>query len=214
MTRSNVNRQPDDGCGLESKATTVLQLVVDVAVLTDAQLVASVADGSHAALAEIYDRHATTVHHLAQRLRGRDGADDIVQEVFLRLWRRPDSFDPARGSLGSFLMMQAHGRSVDMIRRDHARRTRETAIAADHISLHPPVDDVALAHLAGDQAWRLLAGLTDGERSAIVLAYIGGHTYQQVAVLLTQPEGTVKSRIRTGLNRLRNHMRTDDHPGV
>jgi len=207
MTWSNVNSQADDGCRPESKAVPVPQQAVDVALLTDPQLIASVTEGSHTALAEIYDRHGTVVHRLARRLRGPDAADDIVQDVFLRLWRRPDSFDPARGSLRSFLMMQTHGRSVDLIRSDNARRTRENAIA-DHNSLDPPVDDVALAHMAGERAWGLLAGLTDGERSAIVLAYSGGHPYRQVAVLLAQPEGTIKNRMRSGLSRLRTQMGT------
>jgi len=104
-----VNPQADDGRGPESKATTVPQLAADVASLTDAQLIAGVAKGSDAAFAEIYDQHGTDVHRLAQRFRGPDEADDIVQDVFLRLWRRPDSFDPARGSLRSILMMQTHG---------------------------------------------------------------------------------------------------------
>ena len=92
--------------------------------------------------------------------------------------------------------------------RDNARRTREDAIALDQPPHHPAVHDLALAHLAGKHAWPLLAGLTDGERSAILLAYYGGHTYRQVAALLAQPEGTVKSRIRSGLTRLRHQMGT------
>jgi len=72
------------------------RLAADVALLTDPQLVASVAKGSHAGLAEIYDRHGGDVHRMAQRLWGRDAADVIVKDVFLRLWQRPDSFDPAR----------------------------------------------------------------------------------------------------------------------
>ena len=103
-------------------------------------------------------------------------------------------------------MMQTHGRSVDQIRSDTARRTRETATTADPKSLHPAVDDLALAHLAGERPWSLLAGLSDGERSTIVLAYFGGYTYREVAVLLAQPEGTIKSRARSGLTRLRHQI--------
>lgn len=182
------------------------QPAADIALLTDAQLIAKVAEASHAGLAEIYDRHGTDVHRLAQRLRGRDAADDIVQDVFLRLWQRPGSYDPARGSLRSFLILQTHGRSGDLIRSDNARRTRDNTIAVDQQSHHPPVDDAAIANLAGEHAWNLLADLNDGERSAIVLAYFGGHTYRQVAVLLAQPEGTIKGRMRGGLNRLRHQM--------
>lgn len=210
-----MNPQPDVGSGPESKAMKVPQVAADVALLTDVQLIASVANGSHAALAEIYDRHGTDVHRLAKRFRGIDEADDITQDVFLELWRRPHSYDPARGSLRSFLMTQTHRRSVDLIRRDDARPTRKNANAVDHTSLHPPVDDVAVAHLAGEHVWSLLANLTDGERSAIVLAYFGGHTYRQVAVLLAQPESVIKSRIHSGLSRLRNQTITstaDNHP--
>lgn len=197
-----MNRQPDHGCSPEA---TDPPLADDVA---DAQLVAMVVEGSHDALAEVYERHGTKVYRLAERLRGRDAVDDIVRDVFLRLWQRPDSFDPARGSLRSFLVMQTHGRSVDLIGTDTARRTRETAVAVDEHSHHPAVDDAALAHLAGEHAWSLLAGLTDGERSAIVLALFGGHTYRDIAVLLAQPEGTIKSRMRSGLSRLRHQIGT------
>lgn len=79
----------------------------------------------------------------------------------------------------------------------------------------PLVDDDALAHLAGEQAWSLLAGLGDGERSAIVFAYFGGYTYRQIAVLVAQPEGTIKSRLRSGLSQLRHQMgsiNTATHP--
>jgi RNA polymerase sigma-70 factor (ECF subfamily) len=177
-------------------------------LLTDAQLIANVAQGSHAALAEIYDRYNTDVHRFGQHLRGRDAADDIVQDVFLRLWRRPDSYDPTRGPLRSFLMMQTHGRAVDLIRRNNVRRTRENTNTADPHSSHPAVDDLALVHLAGEHVWNLLSGLSDGERAAIVLAYFGGHTYRQVAVLLAEPESTIKSRMRSGLTRLRNQIGT------
>ncbi|CAN5517395.1 sigma-70 family RNA polymerase sigma factor [soil metagenome] len=200
--------QAGDSCGPELVAMPAPQPAAAIALLTDAQLISNVADRSHAALAEIYDRHGTDVHRLAQRLRGRDAADDIVQDVFLRLWRKPGSFDPARGSLRSFLMLQAHGRCVDLIRSDNARRTRESTIAVDQQSRQPPVDELALARLAGEHAWRLLSGLREGERAAIVLAFFGGHSYRQVAVLLSQPEGTVKNRIRSGLRRLREQMGT------
>ena len=205
---SNVNPQTDHGRRPESKATPIATPGTDGAPWTDSELITSLAQGSHAALAEIYERYGTNVHRVAQRLRGFDAADDIVQDVFLRLWQRPDSFDPARGSLRSFLLMQTHGRCVDLVRSDSARRTRENAIAVEQPPHHPAVDDAALAHLAGEHAWSLLAGLSEGERSAIMLAYFGGHTYRQIAALLAQPEGTIKSRMRSGLTRLRHQMAT------
>jgi len=177
-----------------------------VAQLSDARLVECIARGSHDALAEAYSRHGGTVHTQARRLRGDGEADDVVQDVFLRLWDQPGRFDPTRGSLRSFLTMQTHGRSIDLLRSDNARRARETTALVAPSPADPNTDDRALARLAGDRALQLLARLSDDERHAIALAYFGGHTYREVAVLLEQPEGTVKGRIRNGLRRLRNEL--------
>ena len=103
--------------------------------------------------------------------------------------------------------MQTHGRCVDLIRSDNARRTREDAIAVDQPPHHPAVDDAALAHLAGEHAWTLLAGLSDGERSGD-RARLLRRTHRHVASLLGQPEGTIRSRMRSGLTRGRLQMGT------
>ncbi len=178
----------------------------DVAQLSDARLVESIAQGSHDALAEAYSRHGANMHKQARRLRGDGGADDVVQDVFLRLWNQPERFDPNRGSLRSFLTMQTHGRAIDALRSDNARRARETTTHSSPRPTTPTTDDRAIARLAGDRAWRHLARLNHGERHAIALAYFGDLTYREVAVLLEQPEGTVKGRIRSGLRRLRNEL--------
>jgi RNA polymerase sigma-70 factor, ECF subfamily len=171
---------------------------------SDAQLVVAIGRFRHDALAEAYRRHAGASFGLALRVTGdRALAEEVVQEVFLRLWNAPDRFDPERGSLRSFLLAQTHGRSVDLVRSESARRAREQRearrTAAAGYDLEREVWDLALA----DQVRSALAELTDSERSAIELAYFGGHTYREVAVLLGEPEGTVKSRIRAGLGRLR-----------
>ncbi len=173
-----------------------------MAQLSDGRLVTSMARGSHDALAEAYSRHGTSVHHVAQRVCG-DRAADVTQEVFLGLWRRPERFDPTRGTLGVFLRVQAHGRAVDLVRADGARRAREVTDHRRPRSPAAPVEDVAMRRLAGDDAWQLLSQLGDDERRAITLAYFGDHSYREVATLLGLPEGTVKSRIRVGLARLR-----------
>jgi RNA polymerase sigma-70 factor (ECF subfamily) len=170
----------------------------------DAQLVRAVARGDDQALATIYRRHADTCFALARRvLNDRTLAEEIVQELFVRLWREPERFDATRGSLRSFLLAQVHGRSVDLLRAEVARRGRE-----ERDALRAPVsnDDLerAVLDLTEAEAVRTaLANLSEGERTAIELAYLGGHTYREVATLLEQPEGTVKSRIRSGLLRLR-----------
>jgi len=183
---------------------------VDVSEASDAGLVQQMVGGSHDAFAEVYERHSGDVHRLARRLRGPGAADDVVQDVFLRLWNRPDRFDPARGSLRSFLMLAAQGRAIDLLRSDAARRTREKTRAGEREPTAPATDDSALALLAGERAWQKLAHLDEGERQALALAYFGGHTYREVAKLLAVPEGTAKSRIRRGLAKMRRVMTPSD----
>jgi RNA polymerase sigma-70 factor (ECF subfamily) len=179
----------------------------DLRGASDAQLVVAVGRFREEALAEVYRRHAGASFGLAQRILGdRALAEEVVQEVFLRLWNQPDRFDPERGSLRSFLLSQTHGRSVDIVRSETSRRAREERRsrlkAETGYDLEREVLDLTLA----EQVREALATLSDGERSAIQLAYFGGHTYREVAVLLDEPEGTVKSRIRSGLSRLRSAL--------
>jgi len=171
---------------------------------SDAQLVVGVARFRDDALAEIYRRHGGAVFGLARRVcGGQTEAEDVVQDVFLRLWNAPDRFDPNRGTLRTFLLAQAHGRAVDSVRSTVARRTREerdarsTANAAYDIERE--VWDLAVA----EQVAEALGLLPGDERVPIELAYFEGHSYREVALLLSQPEGTVKSRIRSGLRRMK-----------
>jgi RNA polymerase sigma-70 factor (ECF subfamily) len=192
------------------RPATVPSPQLDVAQFTDGQLANSIVGGSHDALAETYSRYGAQVHALAERLRGRSDADGVVQDVFLRLWDRPDRYDPTRDSLRSFLMMQAHGGATDPLRSGDSRRARDHTTLAERRPGGPAVDETALARLAGDHACKLMSRLTALERQAISLAYFGGHTYSDVAKLLALPEGTVKSRIRSGLRRLHDEMATRD----
>ena len=171
---------------------------------SDAQLVTSIARYSEVALAEVYRRHGGAVYGLAKRvLHNPAEAEDVTQEVFLRLWNQPDRFDAARGSLRSFLLAQAHGRAVDAVRSSSSRRLREARdavrTAEAGYDLQHEVWDLAVA----DQVTRAMGELPEEERRAIELAYFDGHTYREVALLLDQPEGTVKSRIRNGMRRMR-----------
>jgi RNA polymerase sigma-70 factor (ECF subfamily) len=176
----------------------------DLTTASDGALVVAIGRWRQDALAEAYRRHAGAVFGLAGRVVGdRVLAEEVVQEVFLRLWDQPDRFDPERGSLRSYLLAQCHGRSVDLVRSEQARRHREEREhrqrAEGGYDLEHEVWDLAVA----EQVRHALADLPPDERRAIELAYFGGHTYREVAVLLGQPEGTVKSRIRAGLGRLR-----------
>ena len=175
---------------------------------SDANLVVAIGRFRAEALEEAYRRHSGAAFGLAQRIcNDRALAEEIVQEVFLRLWNEPERFDPARGALRSFLLAQVHGRSVDLVRAESARRSREErdarrAVRVDH-DLEREVWELTLHEHVRDA----LTSLTEDERAAIELAYFGGHSYRDVADILGQPEGTVKSRIRTGLGRMRESLK-------
>ena len=179
----------------------------DLSRLSDAALVFAVARYQQDALAEAYRRHGGAVHGLARRILADDTlAEEIVQEVFLRLWNQPDRFDPDRGSLRSYLLAQAHGRAVDLIRSESARRAREERDAQRTAEAGYDLEREVWDLEVSDRITRALGDLKEGERSAIVLAYFGGYTYREVATMLEEPEGTVKSRIRAGLTRLRGAL--------
>jgi RNA polymerase sigma-70 factor (ECF subfamily) len=179
----------------------------DLRLASDAQLVVAIGRFRNDALAEVYRRHAPALFGLARRiLAGRDLAEEVVQEVFLRLWNQPDRFDPDRGSLRTYLLTQTHGRSVDVIRAEASRRAREERDARLTVEGSYDLEREVWDLTQAEQVRAALAQLTDGERRAIELAYFGGHTYREVAVLLREPEGTVKSRIRSGLSRLRGAL--------
>jgi RNA polymerase sigma-70 factor, ECF subfamily len=172
--------------------------------LGDARLVVAIARRQPDALAEVYRRHAGAVLGLARRVLGDPKlSEEIVQEVFLGLWRAPDAFDPERGSLRSYLLAQAHGKSVDVVRAEMSRRAREEREARLRVGsgydLEREVVDLTIA----DRVRRTMEALPEQERRAIELAYFGGQTYREVAVTLGAPEGTIKTRIRTGLKRMR-----------
>ena len=175
---------------------------------SDALLVVAIGRWHQDALAESYRRHAGAVFAVARRvLSDRALAEEIVQEVFLRLWRQPEKFDPSRGSLRTYLLTQTHGRAVDVIRSEAARRQREERDLRSTVrDSHPDFDREVHDLITGEQVRSALALLPEGEREAIELAYFGGHSYRDTAALLGQPEGTVKSRIRSGLRRLREPL--------
>lgn len=172
--------------------------------VSDATLVVAIGRWREDALAEAFRRHAGAVLALARRVLG-DATlgEEVVQEVFLRLWSSPERFDPARGSLRSFLLAQAHGRAVDLLRSNSSRRRREEKDALQSAEAGYDVEREVWDLAVGEHLQVVVKSLPVDERRAIELAYFGGHTYREVATMLGQPEGTVKSRIRSGLKRMR-----------
>jgi RNA polymerase sigma-70 factor (ECF subfamily) len=179
----------------------------DLANASDVTLAMAIARWDQEALAEVYRRNAGPVFGLARRVLGDAAiAEEVVQEVFLRLWHEPGRYDPERGSLRTFLLSQVHSRSVDMLRSDTARRQREVRDARSTASGQYDVEheflDIAVAQGVRDA----MGVLQPSERSAIELAYFGGHTYREVASILGEPEGTIKSRIRSGMRRMQSSL--------
>ena len=178
---------------------------------SDSALVVAIGRWHQDALAEAYRRHAGAVYSLARRvLLDVTASEEVVQEVFLRLWREPEKFDPERGSLRSYLLAQAHGRAVDQLRSETSRRRREDRDARQTAESGYDIEREVWDLTVAAQVKEAVAVLPDDERRAIGLAYFGGHTYREVADLLDQPEGTVKSRIRAGLKRMRSALTDTD----
>lgn len=184
--------------------------MIDLETASDATLVVAVARWNEAALAEVYRRHGGAVQALARRLLASDAqAEDITQEVFVKLWEQPERFDQSRGSLRSFLLSIAHNRAVDHLRSQTARTAREERSAAEVATSGYDIERHAWDLHLSDQLRRAVGELSGDQRRAIELAYFGGHTYREVAALLGEPEGTVKARIRSGLTNLRRALESE-----
>jgi RNA polymerase sigma factor (sigma-70 family) len=174
----------------------------------DELLVRRVVDGDQAALGELYDRYGRPAYSLARRICADDGiAEDVVQEVFLAFWRDPKRFDAQRGSFGSWLLTLVHHKSVDAVRRESAIRRRTVPAAEDGEEWSAPpgpgADQAALGAVVADQVRNALGQLPAEQRQALALAYYGGYTQREVATITGVPLGTVKSRMFTGVQRLR-----------
>ena len=181
--------------------------MVEVRQASDANLVVALARWHQEALAEVYRRHGGAVYGLARRiLRSDPPAEEITQEVFLDLWNQPEKFDAQRGTLRSYLLARTHGKAVDFVRSEVARRRREERTSRQTATAGYDIDHEVWDMAVADQVQEALGALPEELRQPIQLAYFGGHTYREVARILNAPEGTVKSRIRSGLGRLRTSL--------
>lgn len=168
--------------------------------------------GDEGALREAYREYAPKVLGLALRVLGNAAlAEDVMQDVFVRLWEHPDRFDPHRGRLGSYLLAMTHSRAVDRLRAEGSQRRRLEAAAREHVE-PARVDpaDASEAADSGSAVRRVLAELPNDQRVAIEMAYFGGLSYRDVAVALAEPEGTVRYRIRAGMQKMRAALQAEE----
>ncbi|SRR6266566_1751561 len=168
------------------------------------RLLAGVAGGDHGAFEAVYDRLAGPAYGLICKIVGDAAqAEEVAQEVLLEVWRTAARFDPAKGSAATWVLTIAQRRAIDRVRAAVASGRRELKTAAVAPS-HDEVADSVQAALDREQVRRCLDTLSELQRESITMAYYGGNTYRQVARLLGVALGTVKSRIRDGLLRMRD----------
>jgi RNA polymerase sigma-70 factor, ECF subfamily len=167
-------------------------------------VLAEVAKGDHAAFRAVYDQAAPAVLGTIRRvLRDPAQSEEVMQEVLLEVWRTASRFDPTVGSASAWITTLAHRRAVDRIRSEERAAARELRAATATID-YDQVSDAALTTLEQERVRRCLGGLTDLQRESVTMAYYGGYSYREVAQLLGVAVGTVKTRMRDGLIRLRD----------
>jgi RNA polymerase sigma-70 factor, ECF subfamily len=167
---------------------------------TDATLMGAVRSGDESAMATLYDRYSSIVYAVGLRVLGDTGAaEDLLQDVFMQLWRSPGLFDANRGNLGAWLAVISRNRAIDSLRK----RRPETDIDDVVVSVEPDMAGNAERSRALEKVRGTLGGMSPAQRSALEMAYFEGLTHTEIAARTGEPLGTIKTRIRAGLTALR-----------
>lgn len=175
-------------------------------LLADEDLISLVDRDEPGAFAALYDRHSRAAYSLAYRMVGeRQAAEDLVQEVFLKVWRGAGGYRAERGSVRTWLLSMVHNRGVDLLRaRASRRRTQDRIEASAALSEPSEAFDETWLNTRRDQVREALKGLPREQSKIFELAYFSGHTHVEIARLLNLPLGTVKGRMRLGLRKMRS----------
>jgi RNA polymerase sigma-70 factor (ECF subfamily) len=171
-------------------------------------LLGSIAAGDKSAFSELYDRMHPRVLGLAMRiLRDSGHAEEVAQEVFLEIWQCAPYFDGSKGSATGWILRKTHSRAVDRVRSAQARKMRETRIGLrDLHELGDDIVDIISLRIDSKRMERALGALPEPQRQAVALAHLGGYSHSEVSAILKVPVGTVKTRIRAGIGRLREEL--------
>ena len=187
--------------------------------LRDGQLVELVAQKDAGALEALYDRYGRAAYSLARRILTEETlAQDVVQEVFLSLWRDARRFDAGRGTVATYLLSMTHHRAVDVVRREENLRRWRTSDEGLELAPDPKarVEDEVEASERRSEVRAALAELPAAQREALLLAYFGGYTQREVAALVGVPLGTVKTRMAAGMRKMKEALqdagREEQHP--
>ncbi|ALE94206.1 RNA polymerase subunit sigma [Arthrobacter alpinus] len=185
-----------------------LRSVKPLEPLTHEDLIRLVALGDEAAFEELYDAVAPRVFGLVRRVvRDPSQSQEVAQEVFVDIWQQAARFDADRGRAMSWILVIAHRRAVDRVRASQASADRDLRQGIkEYKESYDDVADTVETAMESERVHKALKTLTDPQREAISLAYYGGYTHQEVAELLKIPVGTVKTRIRDGMIRLRDKL--------
>ncbi len=168
--------------------------------MNDLGLIAAIRSGDQGAIALLYDRYSSTVYSVALRILGEAGsAEDVLQEVFIGLWRSPGIFDSTRGNLGAWLAVIARNRAIDVLRK---RRPESEFLEFAVAGKSNFADEVERSDAIG-KVREALASMPPAQRSALEMAYFQGLSHTEIASTLGEPLGTIKTRIRSGLSALR-----------
>jgi len=180
----------------------------DLRPSTPDELLTRVAGGDQLAFAELYDQTAPRVLGLVRRLlKDHAQSEEVTQEVFLEIWQTATRFDTARGSASSWMLTMAHRRAVDRVRASQAGRDRDLRIGVRDLDTDfDSVTESVEIRIEHERVERALGRLTELQRQAVRLAYYGGYSHSEVAAMLGVPIGTVKTRLRDGMIRLRDEM--------
>jgi RNA polymerase sigma-70 factor, ECF subfamily len=172
------------------------------------ELLAKVAKGDQRAFAALYDLVAPRVLGLTTRvLRDRAQSEEVTQEVFLEIWQNAPRFDVTKGTATTWIMTMTHRRAVDRVRAAQSSRDRDTKVGIrDYLVDYDSVAETVETTVETERVKKAMARLTEYQRQAVILAYYGGYTHSEVAEMLHIPVGTIKTRLRDGLIRLRDEL--------